>query len=242
MRDSATSRTCRSPREALLRRQRLPIEAPRRRDATNRHGKACRARLGGSASRAARATPSVTCASRLSRLACCLHRALDPVDRPARCDGGRLLRYDSAGPALRVGAGRAPPTFEPEPAVPVWPTQPPPPPHASQSRGAGGHQPALCAARAQTYGGVLARSILELRLVCRPHRLSCVARAAATQPARGCGLAPPQQGAVLLSGLLVPGASIFVRLREPGHLSCCAASHRNRGRHDARRVSIPRSC
>ena len=118
MRDSATSRTCRSPREALLRRQRLPIEAPRRRDATNRHGKACRARLGGSASRAARATPSVTCASRLSRLACCLHRALDPVDRPARCDGGRLLRYDSAGPALWVGAGRAPPTFEPEPAVP----------------------------------------------------------------------------------------------------------------------------
>ena len=70
--------------------------------------------------------------------------------------------------------------------------------------------------------------------MCRPHRLSCVARAAATQPARGCGLAPPQQGAVLLSGLLVPGASIFVRLREPGHLSCCAASHRNRGRHDAR--------
>ena len=118
MRDSATSRTCRSPREALLRRQRLPIEAPRRRDATNRHGKACRARLGGSASRAARATPSVTCASRLSRLACCLHRALDPVDRPARCDGGRLLRYDSARSALWVGAGRAPPTFEPEPAVP----------------------------------------------------------------------------------------------------------------------------
>ena len=47
------------------------------------------------------------------------------------------------------------------------------------------------------------------------------------------GLAPPQQDAVLLSGLLVPSASIFVRRREPGHLSCCASSHRNRGRHDA---------
>ena len=41
-RDSATPRTCRSPQEALLRRQRLgpAFEAPRRRNATDRHGKA----------------------------------------------------------------------------------------------------------------------------------------------------------------------------------------------------------
>ena len=41
-RDSATPRTCRSPQESLLRRQRLSpaFEAPRRRDATDRHVKA----------------------------------------------------------------------------------------------------------------------------------------------------------------------------------------------------------
>ena len=83
------------------------FEAPRRRDATDRHGKTRRARRGRSASRAARATPSVACSSGLSRPGCCLDRALDPVDRPARRGGGWRLHQCPLGASGRRGARAA---------------------------------------------------------------------------------------------------------------------------------------
>ena len=46
----------------------------------------------------------MTCFSRLSRPACCLHRALDTVDRPARCDVGRRLRQRITTLATLVAA------------------------------------------------------------------------------------------------------------------------------------------
>ena len=83
------------------------FEPPRRRDATDWHGKARRARHGRSASRAARATPSVACSSGLSRPPCCLDRALDPVDRPARRGGGWRLHQCPLGASGRRGARAA---------------------------------------------------------------------------------------------------------------------------------------
>ena len=83
------------------------FEPPRRRDATDWHGKARRARHGRSASRAARATPSVACSSGLSRPPCCLDRALDPVDRPARRSGGWRLHQCPLGASGRRGARAA---------------------------------------------------------------------------------------------------------------------------------------
>jgi len=216
------------------------FEAPRRRDATDWHGKARRARHGRSASRAARATPSVACSSGLSRPPCCLDRALDPVapsidPRGAAVAGG----YTSARSAHRVDAGRAPPAFEPEPGGSVCPVPPPLPSHLTVTRRRRSPPPAPAApraARARSLGGTLARATSS---VCRPPGLSC---AREPQPHR-----QPVQGSplpsVLLSGLLAARCLDLRLALGPRHLSCCASSHRKRGRHEARRVSTrSRSC
>ena len=93
------------------------FEAPRRRDATDRHGKTRRARRGRSASRAARATPSVACSSGLSRPGL-LPR---PSARPRRSTREARRRLAATPvPARRIGSTRGARRLllNPRPAVP----------------------------------------------------------------------------------------------------------------------------
>ena len=223
-----------------MRRQHLPVQYSRRRGAatpptgTARHDVLVTAaqrrvrhapRLLWPAPAASRAHPAAS--TELST------PSIDP--RGAAVAGG----YTSARSAHRVDAGRAPPAFEPEPGGSVCPVPPPLPSHLTVTRRRRSPPPAPAApraARARNLGGTLARATSS---VCRPPGLSC---AREPQPHR-----QPVQGsplpAVLLSGLLAARCLDLRLALGPRHLSCCASSHRKRGRHDARRVSTrSRSC
>ena len=134
-RDLADPRSSRSPREAPLRRQRMPVQYSRRRGAatpptgTARHDVLVAAaqlrvrhapRLLWPAPAASRAHPAAS--TELST------PSIDP--RGAAAAGG----YTSARSAHRVDAGRAPPAFEPEPGGSVCPVPPPLPSHLTVTR------------------------------------------------------------------------------------------------------------
>ena len=74
-------------------------------------GRGATSSLGRSALRAARESPSVTPAAAPRTHRGCLHRALDPVDRPAM--GGAAAGYANGRSSPRLDAGREPHAIEP---------------------------------------------------------------------------------------------------------------------------------
>ena len=159
-RDSADPRSSRSPREAPVRRQRMPVQYSRRRGAaTPPTGTARHDVLVAAAQLRVRHAPRLLwpapAASR-AQAAASTERSTPSIDpRGAAAAGG----YTSARSAHRVDAGRAPPAFEPEAGGSACPPCGRRCLHTSQSRGAGGHPPpapaAPSAARARNLGGTL---------------------------------------------------------------------------------------